>query len=242
MDRELIKKRRYVERQKTAPWLQNKEKRVTITLIGVGTIGSWTSLALSRVFSGREKHNMVLIDKDIVEDINLAGQCYSIYDISRTKVAAMQKRIKKESPLCEVNIIEDNYSEDYKIIKEENDVSIVIVGTDSMESRKQIVESLTPESYDLIVDGRLSPEIMEVITIRNEEQRAYYLENYIYSKEELEEPLCSFKSTSHTGMMIGGIITNIVTNFVTNVDNDIEITTIPEKLNVNFKTMEYDLR
>ena len=74
------------ERFKGAPWFNNvKDKHVT--LIGLGGIGSWVNLLVSRL----NVRYMTLYDFDSFEDHNMAGQLVSKVDVNRPKVYVAQQ-------------------------------------------------------------------------------------------------------------------------------------------------------
>ena len=73
-----------------ASWFE-AAKGVTATIAGVGGIGSWTSLLLSRISTSIRIN---LYDDDKVEVVNLAGQMFSSNQVGHYKVYAAQEVIR----------------------------------------------------------------------------------------------------------------------------------------------------
>ena len=69
----------------SAEWFQNVENQ-TVMLAGLGGIGSWTALFLSRL----NLNGLCLIDYDKIDRLNLAGQFYKTNDVDRPKVYALR--------------------------------------------------------------------------------------------------------------------------------------------------------
>ena len=73
-----------------ASWFE-AAKGVSATIAGVGGIGSWTSLLLSRI---SQTIRITLYDDDNVEVVNLAGQMFSSNQVGLHKVYAAQEVIR----------------------------------------------------------------------------------------------------------------------------------------------------
>lgn len=69
-----------------------------VLMLGLGGLGSATSLALAMAGCGR----LSMVDFDHVENANLNRQLYSTADIGQTKVDAMSRRLKEVNPEIEV--------------------------------------------------------------------------------------------------------------------------------------------
>ncbi|MGC9079369.1 MAG: HesA/MoeB/ThiF family protein [Nanopusillaceae archaeon] len=76
------------------------------TIIGVGGLGSWVAEILARI--GVKK--LIIVDPDVVEEKNLNRQNYTIKDVGKLKIDALEDRIK--------NIRDDIIIEKYKEINE----------------------------------------------------------------------------------------------------------------------------
>lgn len=118
---------------------------------GIGGIGSWLSLLLSRTDVGK----ITLYDDDIVEEANLSGQFFSISNIKDYKVCAVTDNLRDFSNYYRIN---------YQIFRYEARSSaapIMMCGFDNMEARKVFFNNWKrnllneDKSKCLLIDGRL---------------------------------------------------------------------------------------
>ncbi len=107
----------------------------TVTLIGLGGIGSWTANKIARMGCNR----LVLFDPDIVESHNLQNQDYDYQHIARPKVQATALKL--------YGLVQwhKDHGRDMKIIPFQEKVEkgtklggIVVVSVDSAEARREI--------------------------------------------------------------------------------------------------------
>lgn len=108
----------------------------TVTIIGLGGIGSWTAELIARVGCQR----IVIMDHDIVEPHNCANQNYSYPDdIGQPKVEATKKKLQKIAEWHsaygrEMDIIAlQERATERTIVR-----GIVVVAVDSGQARKDI--------------------------------------------------------------------------------------------------------
>lgn len=200
-----------------APWYKIAHEQ-TITIVGLGGIGSHTCFQLARM----KPRTLFLYDHDRVERVNMSGQLYNSDNEGEYKTDA-----------C-INFA-DKYASYYDIVSfssrfdESCDVSdIMICGLDNMEARKLIfnkwlqhVEEL-PESERykcLFIDGRMSAENIQVFAMTGND--SYYMDVYfhewLFSDSEADATVCSYKQTSFCAAMIGGLISNLFANFCANL-------------------------
>ena len=108
----------------SAEWFQSVENQ-TVMLAGLGGIGGWTALFLSRL----NLNSLCLIDYDKIDRLNLAGQFYKTNDVDRPKVYALRDELQY-------------YSDYYKTICLNRKIigsdfcKIMICGFDNMDARK----------------------------------------------------------------------------------------------------------
>lgn len=200
----------------SAVWFEAIQKE-SIMIAGVGGIGSFASFLLSRT----HPKEIFMIDPDKVEAVNMAGQMFSRHSLGMNKVDAMAYNLDQFSNYNTVYCINERYTEETAAS------NIMICGFDNMYSRelffnrwKHFVSTLLPELRKecLFIDGRLAAEYLQVFCIRGDD--AYNMERYaqtfLFSDEEAEETICSYKQTSYMASMIGSIITNLFINFTAN--------------------------
>lgn len=192
-------------------------RNVNATVAGIGGIGSWLAFMLARTNLG----SLCLIDPDKVDRTNMAGQFYHSGHIGQYKVVAMAELIKQFAGYYHIS----TYTE---MLTEYTDINkVVFCGFDNMEARKNaylcwknIVDNggSTTRKRSLFVDGRLSAEVLQVFAIPGDVP-AYmemYEKDWLFSDEEAESVICSYKQTSYCANMIASIMTNVFVNWCAN--------------------------
>lgn len=195
------------------PLLYNKE----VMVLGVGGIGSWTALLLSRI--GCELH---IYDMDQYEIHNLSGQAIGHSSLGLNKAMAIQERINDFSPDCSTFAYPEQYSEDSPASE------IMVCGFDNMVARKTAFNNwktcLMQESEEyrkdsFFQDGRLLAEQLQIFNIPGD--RADLIEQYekdwLFDDKEVKEAECTFKQTSHCAAMIASHMVGFLTNWASNV-------------------------
>lgn len=200
----------------SAIWFENIKEKV-VTLAGVGGIGSYVALLLSRM----KPKSLLIYDDDRVEMVNMAGQLYCQNDIGFYKVDAISAMIRNYSAYHDTFAIRDRFT------KESEASDIMICGFDNMEARETFFQSWVDHVKDksdeekkhcLFIDGRLAAEEFQVLCIRGDDSYNInrYASEFLFSDSEADETLCSYKQTSYMANMIGSIIVNLFTNFAAN--------------------------
>ena len=188
----------------------------TVTLAGCGGIGSWLALLLARTNVGY----LTLYDDDIVETGNLSGQLFSRSNIGGTKVYAVADVLRDYSDYYKVRYCAQRFTP----YSTSNDV--MMCGFDNMEARKTYflawknhLLGVFDKSECLLLDGRLSAECLQVYCIQGDDDSAiqYYEEHCLFSDEEADATVCSYKQTSFMANMIAGMMTNVFVNWCANL-------------------------
>lgn len=221
----------------------NKIKSLNVILAGVGGIGSWVGLLLSRL----DINNLILFDDDIVDTTNLSGQLYSMKDISSKKVYALSNKLVDFSDFYKTSTYANKYIHS-SIIQ-----NIMICGFDNMEARKiffqrwksQISDSIEKNKNLLFIDGRLAAEELQVFCLRGDDKYSIdkYEKEYLFSDAEAEETICSYKQTSFMSNMIASVIVNLLVNHASNLckesilDRDLPFYTQYNAETMYFKTI-----
>lgn len=200
-----------------APWYETVHDQ-SITLIGLGGIGSHTCFQLARM----KPNVLYLYDPDRVERVNMSGQLYNSND---------EGNFKTDSCINFVNLYASYYDTVSFVNRFDESCEasdIMICGLDNMEARKivfnkwlQHVKEL-PESERykcLFIDGRMSAENIQVFAMTGND--SYYIDTYLrewlFSDSEADATVCSYKQTSFCAAMIGGLISNLFVNFCANL-------------------------
>lgn len=200
----------------SAVWYE-KIKEKTIILAGLGGIGSWTNMLLARL----QPKAMYIYDDDNVEAVNMAGQLYQILDVGKKKVDVSSDVSWLYADYRDV------FAVPYKFGEEAEPGDVMISGFDNMDARKLFfkkwinhISNKTDEEkkHCLYIDGRLSAEELQVFCLRGDDilNQEIYRKQYLFSHEEADETVCSYKQTSFMANMIAGIIVNLFTNFAAN--------------------------
>jgi len=209
-----------------AEWFE-RAKQADILLAGVGGIGSWAAMLLSRI----QPNSISIFDDDIVEFENLAGQLYMMSNIKHFKASSTAHNLIEFSNYSKTNVFNEKYTGQMS-------KDIMICGFDNMKARKLYFDcwlwhvntiEKDKRSKCLFVDGRLGLEELQIFSIRGDEPKNIerYINEYLFDDSEAEQVPCSMKQTSFMAAMIGSLITNIFINFITNIGEEMDIRSFP---------------
>lgn len=200
----------------SAVWFDKISSSI-ICLGGLGGIGSWTSLLLSRL----KPLSVYLYDDDKFELANMSGQLCGKSDIGQYKTGVAHNYAAHLSQYY------NTISYPAKFTENTTGAKIMICGFDNMDARKTFYNvwkrriNATPDNVKkeyLFIDGRLHAEEFQILCISgyDEYRMKKYEEEWLFSDEEAEETICSYKQTSHMACMIASLIVNLFTNHIAN--------------------------
>jgi len=216
----------------------------TVSLIGLGGIGSWLALNLGRI-----GHEIVLYDGDTIDETNvLGGQMYQMDQLGTNKAQGVRN-------LC-ASMGCNNTWHLMRRMFDDKDIPelITITGLDNMAARKLAYErwlytiSQEPENADqaIFMDGRLNLEMMEIITLQgnNPDHIREYREKYLFDDKEVEDIECTVKQSTFAAMGIACLMTATLCNWLTNKKLGMDFREVPmyQRLILpicNYKTEEY---
>ena len=212
----------------------------TITLAGVGGIGSYVGFLLARLKPAR----LYLYDPDIVEQANMSGQLYGSSDLGQPKVTSLHRMTQIYANYY--NTVA--YQERFTAGSEATD--IMICGFDNMEARSLFFDKWVehvgnkPEgerSKCLFIDGRLAAEEFQVFAIQGNDERAIveYGRKWLFSDAVADETICSYKQTTFMANMIASVMVNLFVNFVANECNPIIDRDVPFMTQYSADTMYF---
>jgi len=204
------------ERFKDLSWAK-VAKDYIIQLGGLGGIGSWTALLLSRA-----GFNIHAFDFDNVDDTNLGGQLYSSNTVNLSKSEAITMILNELAPGH--NLIAHNVKLQFDKIEDSAIISpFVVTGFDNMAARKgmfeQWFEKFNTNKKGFFIDGRMRAEGFQLYYVSSIEDAERYAKT-LFSDKDVPDEICSIKATSHVGAMIGSLITALVANHFSDADND----------------------
>lgn len=200
----------------SAIWYEKIQTK-TITLAGVGGIGSYVGFLLARM----KPTSIFIYDDDVVETVNMSGQLYSQSDLGKLKVIALAEMVKNYAGYNSIFAISEKFTEN----SEASD--IMICGFDNMKARdlffhKWIDHVQTkPKSQRkncLFIDGRLAAEEFQILCIKGDDEYniGRYSREFLFSDREADETVCSYKQTTFCANMIASYMVNLFVNFCAN--------------------------
>lgn len=198
-----IKKSRF----RDADWFDEIQD-LPVIVGGLGSLGSWLSIYLAR--AGASVHGY---DHDLVDEVNLAGQCFGTSDIDLTKAEAIGSKVLDLSGNYDCVFYNEKYTKDTM------SAGVMFACFDNMEARKTMFENwLAYEPVDnepkLLIEARLSAEAFEVFLVTPDRVDRY--KETLFTDEESQDLPCSFKSTSHVAATAGSIMFTGLTNYLAN--------------------------
>lgn len=226
-------------RFKGADWFEIVQEQ-NVILAGLGGIGSWVSLFLSRL----GPKTLTLYDDDRFEAHNLSGQAFRINSLGRSKV--------EEATLIAIDF--SNYIKTYAFSSKYTEgcstSKIMICGFDNMGARKLFYNKwkrsiIQEESHEyLFIDGRLTADMFQLFCIQGNDVYAQdeYERNWLFDDEDADDTDCTFRQTSHIAAMLGTYITTYFTNFCSNLSPDNFPKRIPWFMEYNSIVNTYDFK
>lgn len=218
----------------SAIWYEFIQKQ-NVLLAGIGGIGSYVAYLLSRV----NCHHITLFDPDKVEVVNMSGQFYGSDSIGSYKVDALIGMLYRFSNYYSVNGVRRKYE------ITDSAWRIMICGFDNMKARKLFfnnwlkgINKANPDEY-LFIDGRLAAEEFQIFCIRGDDEYNIkrYQEEFLFTDEEADETLCSYKQTSFCANMIASYMVNLFVNFCANHCDPLIERDLPFYTSYNAETM-----
>lgn len=208
-------------RFKGAEWFKTVQA-MSITIAGLGGIGSWTAFLVSRLSPSRMK----IYDPDTVEEVNLSGQLFSISDTGHFKAYAVNDFIHEYSNYFSVGCHSERFTLSTKV---DPLFRIMICGFDNMAARKDAYtvwkranKGTANSKNALFVDARLNAEEFQIFCIRGDGEYSMnlYEEKYLFDDSKVSDPICSYKQTTFCASMIASFICNLLVNHAANLNDE----------------------
>ncbi len=159
----------------------------TILIVGCGRLGSRTAMLLAESLAKEnndqikedknEYNNLILCDYDTVMQDNLHEQpIYTANDIGTLKVEALAKKLKEKNQTIKIKTIPKQFSED--ILRENKidrtyKISIIIDGTDNLETRAQLNRAALQHHIPLIIAAATESRAMIFPVSTNDEDSCW---------------------------------------------------------------------
>ncbi len=180
-----------------------KLANLNLTLIGLGSIGSITGLALSKM----GVVGFTAYDADFVEAHNWSNQMYSDDDIGSLKTTAFRRLLESYGGRTP-NTVSARF---------ENQplTEVVVSAVDSMKSREVIWKSVRDQpQVQLYLDARMGLETLIVHAVRPQikADRVAYTSTIVPDHHAVQEP-CTARTICYTPLMAGSVICSLVKRY-----------------------------
>ena len=192
------------------------------TVIGVGAVGRQVALQLAAIGIPW----LQLVDHDSVEISNLASQGYLETDMGKLKVNATLELCRKINAICEIHIVPERFRRSMKI------GNIIFCAVDKIDVRRLIWESVK-DKVSFYVDGRMSAEVLRILTAYNDESRNYYPTTLFNADEAFVGP-CTAKTTIYCANIAAGLMVAQFARYLRHlpVDADLQLNLLASEINV----------
>ena len=184
----------------------------TATIIGVGAIGRQVALQLAALGVPR----MHLFDPQIVEPVNLAAQGYLEQDLGCPKVEATARLCARINSSIAIEPVAQRF-------RRFDDVgNCAFVCVDSIETRA-FLWPMMRRNASFYVDGRMSAEVVRVLSVAHEQGREHYADTFFTPAEAHVGP-CTGRSTIYTANIAAGLMIEQFTRWLRRLPVDIDMT------------------
>ena len=192
------------------------------TVIGVGAIGRQVAIQLTAI----GVPVLQLIDFDTVEISNLASQGYLQKNLKRPKVDVTAEFCREINYDLQVEVVLDRFKRTTPV------GNCIFLCVDKIDARKHIWDALK-DKVNFLVDGRMSAEVLRVITACDEPSRKYYPQT-LFAPAEAHVGPCTAKTTIYCANIAAGFMLAQFTKYLRllPVDPDIQINLLASEINV----------
>jgi siroheme synthase (precorrin-2 oxidase/ferrochelatase) len=187
---------------------QKRLAKTSVTIVGTGSIGSFTALALTKMGVKR----LTLYDKDEVELHNISNQLFPTDSIGKPKAEATLVECQRQSPERDTELIAKN--EFYK--DQPLDSEIVIASTDNIEGRAAAFATARQNfETNLFIDVRMGGELLRVFNLnpKNVKLVKDYEEKFLKDVKNSEEP-CTARTIIYNVLMASSLLSAFVKKYV----------------------------
>jgi len=192
------------------------------TVIGVGAIGRQVALQLTAMGIPW----LQLLDFDSVEISNLASQGYFEKDLDKLKVNATAELCRQINGDIEINAMPQRFRRSTKV------GNIVFVCVDSINTR-QIIWEAVKDKVNCFCDGRMSAEVLRVLTACDFESHKHYPTTLFNAEEAFLGP-CTAKTTIYCANIAAGFMLAQFTKYLRllPIEPDIQLNLLASELSV----------
>jgi sulfur carrier protein ThiS adenylyltransferase len=168
--------------------------RCKATVIGVGAIGRQVALQLAAMGISW----LQLVDFDVVEVSNLASQGYLQDDLARPKVQATGDLCQQINHGLAVHEVAERFRRSMEI------GNVAFCAVDKIDARRLVWEAVK-NKVDFFADGRMSAEVLRVLTACDPASRKHY-PTALFAAEEAYAGSCTAKTTIYCANIAAGLM------------------------------------
>ena len=192
------------------------------TVIGVGAIGRQVALQLAAIGIPW----LQLIDFDKVEWSNLASQGYLEGDMGQLKVNATLDLCWRINANSQIHAVPERFRRSMEI------GNIVFCCVDRIDVRRMIWQA-TQDKVSFFADGRMSAEVLRILTACGVESRKHYPTTLFRADEAFVGP-CTAKTTIYCANIAAGLMLAQFTKYLRQlpIDPDIQFNLLASELSV----------
>ncbi len=193
------------------------------TVIGVGAIGRQVALQLAAIGIPW----LQLIDFDKVEWSNLASQGYLEGDMGKLKVNATSELCWRINANSQIHVAPERFRRSMEI------GTVVFCCVDRIDVRRMIWQA-TQDKVSFFADGRMSAEVLRILTACDIESRKHYPTTLFRADEAFVGP-CTAKTTIYCANIAAGLMLAQFTKYLRQppVDADIQLNLLASELSVD---------
>ena len=198
------------------------------TVIGVGAIGRQVALQLAAMGISW----LQLIDFDEVEWSNLASQGYLEGDMGKLKVNATLELCWRINAASQIHAVPERFRRSMEI------GNVIFCAVDKIDVRRLIWESVK-DKVSFFADGRMSAEVLRVLTAYDSESRNHY-PTTLFSADEAFVGPCTAKTTIYCANIAAGLMLAQFTKYLRQLpfDCDIQLNLLSSELTVSCESSE----
>jgi len=192
------------------------------TVIGVGAIGRQVALQLTAMGIPW----LQMIDFDLVEPSNIASQGYLEADLGKLKVGATARMCQRINSSLETSIVAERFRRSMDI------GNIVFACVDKIDVRRLVWQAVK-DQVNLFCDGRMSAEVLRVLTVGDSLSREHYPTTLFQAQEAFVGP-CTAKTTIYCANIAAGFMLVQFTRYLRQlpVDHDVQLNLLASEINV----------
>ena len=212
-------KERYIRQKDIVP--PDRLAACKATVVGVGAIGRQVALQLTAMGIPW----LQMVDFDTVDASNLASQGYLENDLGKPKVEATTLLCKQINTGVEIHWVKQPFRRSMEI------GNVVFCAVDRIHTRRLVWEAVK-DKINFFTDGRMSAEVLRILTACDFESRKHYPTTLFNSEEAFVGP-CTAKTTIYCANIAAGLMIAQFTKYLRQlpIDCDLQLNLLANELN-----------